>query len=87
MPKISIKTDREYLHEIVAKIENGTFGIPVFQRSYVWTRGQIISLFDSIYKGYPIGSILLWKPLNNLAIATKNFLTEEVCDQIGRAHV
>lgn len=81
MPKISIKTDREYLHEIVAKIENGTFGIPVFQRSYVWTRGQIISLFDSIYKGYPIGSILLWKPLNNLAIATKNFLTEEVCDQ------
>jgi uncharacterized protein with ParB-like and HNH nuclease domain len=36
-----------------------------FQRSsesYVWKSGQIAYLLDSLYRGYPSGSMLLWKP-------------------------
>ena len=35
--------------------------IPKFQRSIVWTDSQIKKLVDSIYKGYPIGSLLAYQ--------------------------
>lgn len=41
---------------------NGEYLIPKFQRDFIWTSKQIIDLFDSILKGFPIGSIIMWKP-------------------------
>lgn len=46
--------------------EDNNFGryfiqIPKFQRSYVWKDSQIKKLIDSIYKGFPIGSLLAYK--------------------------
>ena len=35
--------------------------LPEIQRKYVWSKEQVRALIDSIYKGYPSGSILLWK--------------------------
>ena len=65
MASISIKPEREYLREIAAKIKQGRYAIPVFQRDFVWKKEQVLDLFDSISKGYPIGSIILWKPEEN----------------------
>lgn len=62
MKKISIRPEREYLREIVWKMQTDQYAIPAFQRNFVWRPGQILDLFDSISKGYPIGSIILWKP-------------------------
>lgn len=62
MKKISIRPEREYLREIVSKMQDGQYAVPAFQRDLVWSPTQIIDLFDSITKGYPIGSIILWKP-------------------------
>lgn len=31
------------------------------QRKYAWGKEQVRELIDSIYKGYPSGSILLWE--------------------------
>ena len=39
-----IKTDRESLKNIITKIELGEVKLPPFQRSFVWTQDQIISL-------------------------------------------
>src|SRR5690242_876522 len=39
---------------------NGTIRVPDFQRAYVWDAGDVLRLFDSIYRGFPIGTILLW---------------------------
>ena len=36
--------------------------IPAFQRGYVWTPKQALELIDSMVRGMPIGSILLWTP-------------------------
>ncbi|WP_158084305.1 DUF262 domain-containing protein [Marispirochaeta aestuarii] len=55
--------------EVIKKINNVDdqgFFLPYVQRDYVWgTRYQaeerICNLFDSVFKGYPIGSIILWK--------------------------
>jgi hypothetical protein len=35
--------------------------MPAFQRGFVWDRRQILELLQSIYRGFPIGSLLLWK--------------------------
>lgn len=40
---------------------SGEYRIPRFQRPYVWSQEDMIQLFDSISKGYPIGSLLIWQ--------------------------
>jgi uncharacterized protein with ParB-like and HNH nuclease domain len=77
---INIKPDREYLREICTKIESGRYAIPVFQRAYVWTTEQILELFDSIEKGYPIGTVILWKPTDDFLKQSKDILTDEKKD-------
>jgi uncharacterized protein with ParB-like and HNH nuclease domain len=59
--KISVKPDTIYLEDLLEEIANGGYQIPVFQREFVWKTSQILELFDSILKGYPIGSLLFWK--------------------------
>ena len=45
----------------VKKLLGGALMIPSIQRDYVWTRPQIPRLLDSLYKGYPVGSLLIWE--------------------------
>lgn len=44
---------------IIRKL-NIDYYLPAIQRPYVWTPDQIIRLFDSLLKGYPISSFLFW---------------------------
>lgn len=46
-----------YLDEILCK----NYQIPTFQREVVWEEENVKKLWDSIYKFYPLGSILIWK--------------------------
>jgi hypothetical protein len=48
------------VEELVAKIEAGELRLPEMQRRYVWRAPQVRDLFDSLYRGYPSGSILVW---------------------------
>lgn len=47
--------------DLVADIETGKIRIPRFQRAFVWKDEDRRKLFDSIYYGYPVGTLLLWK--------------------------
>lgn len=62
MAKMTIKANRDYITVILDRILAGEYVIPEFQRDFIWSVRQIIELFDSIIKGYPIGSLILWKP-------------------------
>jgi len=55
--KISVKPDTIYLEDLLDDVANGNYKIPVFQRDFVWKSAQMIDLFDSLLKGYPIGSL------------------------------
>src|SRR5438477_4928343 len=46
---------------LFAEIENGTIKIPQFQRDFVWSKAKSAKLLDSIVKGYPIGTFIIWK--------------------------
>ena len=39
--------------------DNSTVELPALQRGFVWKASQIESLWDSILRGFPIGSFLL----------------------------
>ena len=43
------------------ELKNQDYQIPTFQREVVWDRENVKKLWDSIYKFYPLGSILVWK--------------------------
>ncbi|MFC1439199.1 DUF262 domain-containing protein [Streptacidiphilus sp. N1-10] len=40
---------------------NGRIRIPAFQRGFVWDADRVAFLMDSLYKGYPYGSLLFWR--------------------------
>ncbi|WDF33736.1 DUF262 domain-containing protein [Arthrobacter agilis] len=42
-------------------VTTGKVRVPKFQRSYVWRPSDVIKLLDSIYRGFPIGILLLWQ--------------------------
>lgn len=60
--KLSIETKVRRLVNWMDSIRSGNVQIPKFQRDFVWDLNAIKDLFDSIKNGYPIGSILMWKP-------------------------
>src|SRR5260370_193214 len=53
--------ETETIEDLFARVNPGLIRIPTFQRPLRWDAGNVTSLFDSIYKGYPIGSFLFQK--------------------------
>jgi len=49
------------VQELAEMASHGLLRVPEFQRSFRWNSADVLSLFDSILKGYPVGSVLLWK--------------------------
>lgn len=48
------------LQSLMHQIEIGTIGLPDIQRPFVWKDTKVRDLFDSMYKGYPVGYFLFW---------------------------
>lgn len=48
------------LNALINDISMGKIGLPDIQRPFVWPNAKIRDLFDSIYKGFPVGYLLLW---------------------------
>ncbi|GAA1200263.1 DUF262 domain-containing protein [Pseudonocardia alaniniphila] len=49
------------LSTILDQIDAGSMLLPEFQRGYVWNRDQVRGLMRSLYKGYPVGALLVWE--------------------------
>ena len=48
------------IRSLVDSVDSGKLLVPEMQRRYVWRSTQVRDLFDSLYRGYPVGSILVW---------------------------
>ncbi len=51
---------------LMSDIEKGNIKIPQFQRDFVWSKDKSARLLDSIVKGYPVGTFILWKTKDEL---------------------
>ncbi|GAA2140821.1 hypothetical protein GCM10009825_28870 [Arthrobacter humicola] len=47
--------------KIVSQAMSGKLRVPTFQRSFVWDPKDVLRLFDSLYRGFPVGTLLLWQ--------------------------
>ena len=61
--------------ELVTKIERGAIRLPEMQRQYVWQQTRVRDLLDSLYRGYPSGTILTWEASEG--IATQEFAVDQ----------
>ena len=48
------------IKKTIEEIGENVIYLPAIQRKFVWKHEQIESLFDSIMRGYPIGTFLFW---------------------------
>lgn len=48
------------LSGLINDIEMGEIGLPDIQRPFVWPNAKVRDLFDSMYKGFPVGYLLFW---------------------------
>ncbi len=55
-PKIEYRTPPD----LVSEVTSGRLRIPDFQRGFKWGPRDVLDLFDSIWRGFPIGNLLLW---------------------------
>ena len=55
------KLDSKHYSDLICEIEKGIIKIPKFQRDFVWSMEKTAELLDSILKGYPIGTFILWQ--------------------------
>lgn len=55
------KPDSKKYSDLIYEIEKGIIKIPKFQRDFVWSIDKTAKLLDSILKGYPIGTFILWQ--------------------------
>ncbi|AZV47407.1 hypothetical protein C3L23_09035 [Nautilia sp. PV-1] len=49
------------IKDIISDIDKKNILLPAIQREFVWDTEQIENLFDSLMRGYPIGTFLFWK--------------------------
>ena len=63
------------INELVSKIKRGEIRLPEMQRQYVWQQTRVRDLLDSLYRGYPSGTILTWE--TGEGVATRDFAVEQ----------
>ncbi|GGX64926.1 hypothetical protein GCM10010358_19130 [Streptomyces minutiscleroticus] len=54
------RTNRD-VRTLITQIASGEIRLPEIQRGYVWKASQVARLIESLYRGYPAGSLLFWK--------------------------
>ena len=58
---VTVYKDASYqLQGLINQIERGAIGLPDIQRPFVWSNARVRDLFDSMYKGFPVGYLLFW---------------------------
>ena len=60
------KPDSKKYTDLISEIQKGQIKVPKFQRNFVWSLDKTAKLLDSILKGYPIGTFILWETRERL---------------------
>ena len=49
------------LTHLIEDIKHGNIALPDIQRPFVWSAAKTRDLFDSMYRGYPVGTLMFWE--------------------------
>lgn len=53
------------LETLIRNIDSGILALPEIQRPFVWENAKVRDLLDSMYRGYPVGTLLFWLTSDN----------------------
>lgn len=65
MSKTIFKTIQYPIQTLIDDIDHGKIALPDIQRPFVWDTTKVRDLFDSIYRGYPVGYLLFWENITD----------------------
>lgn len=74
-PRVQFTERRYDVDGLLNYIENGDIALPDIQRPFVWKATRVRDLFDSMYRGFPVGSLMLWSTMD--AAQTKSIGVEQ----------
>ena len=61
------------IETLLAWVRSGDVAIPEIQRPFVWDATKVRNLLDSLYQGYPVGYLIVWRnPTVKLKDGTKS---------------
>jgi len=75
MSKTVFKKVDYTLGGLIDAIAMGQIGLPDIQRPFIWKNAKVRDLFDSMYRGFPVGYLLFWE--NGLAGEHKTIGTDQ----------
>jgi len=79
MATILFKDTNYPLSRFVDDIERGEIGLPDIQRPFVWNAIKARDLFDSMYRGFPVGYLLFWESCVGPAAAGSGSTASNPC--------
>jgi len=70
--------------ELVEKVRTGGVRVPSFQRPLRWQAREVVALFDSLLRGYPVGALVFWQrpaaAVERLTVGGATFTVPAVTD-------
>ena len=60
------------VRQLIDDYRSGRIVIPEFQREYVWSPVKAAKLIDSLYRGFPVSSLLLWQSTEEIRARRRN---------------
>ena len=77
-----MKAEQASFRSLVDAAADGKLRLPEFQRQWKWNRTQVLSLYDSVRKGFPIGSFLELEASDALVLSPRLFRGVEEQDSL-----
>ncbi len=71
--------------ELVERVRSGGIRIPTFQRSFGWDAKDVRDLFDSLYRGIPVGTLIFWRrpgPAGQIQLGPLSLTVPDVGDAL-----
>ena len=69
--RTDVVTEVIFLGNLVERVVAGKIRVPRFQRAFVWSQADVRQLLDSVLRGIPIGSILVWDTERHVASTSR----------------
>src|SRR5215212_8374512 len=60
MAKTLFRPVQYELSQLLGDIDLGKLALPELQRPFVWKKVKVRDLLDSMYRGFPVGYLMLW---------------------------
>lgn len=61
---LDVDSHSQQVAQHLRRVDEGTYRLPEFQRTFVWDQDRILRLWDSLYRGFPVGQLMLWEPVD-----------------------